>query len=196
MPDSILLSTHLHPFPGRYGGTRARPRLYFERIHDARRPGEAKSKRAPSREVIFERALRVEEPRTIVDGFHFHTQAAISAVVEPSHQQMAAAAAIFQNVASEFGGHGCNHRHLGGSKRLPQPLVELNVDHGRMQPAITQLSPSHSMVRTSFCKPTNSSRSITSHPRTPRLQRPGARQFRRPYRRRLTGWQYPRCPPA
>ena len=128
-----MAPTHLHPFPGRYGGTRARPRLYFERIHDARRPGEAKSKGATGREMILERALRIEEPRTIVDGFHFHTQAAISAVVEPGHQQMAVAAAIFQNVASEFGRHGCNHRHLGGSERLPQPLVELNVHHGRMQ---------------------------------------------------------------
>ena len=133
MPDSILLSTRLHPFPGGHGGACARPRFDFESIHDARGSRESESKCSAGREVIFKRVLRIEKARAVVDSLHFDARAATCTIIEPGHQQMTAAPAIFQNIASELRYDGRDHGHLCGSKRLPELLVELDVHHRGMQ---------------------------------------------------------------
>ena len=137
MPDSILLSTRLHPFPGRHDGPRPWLGFDLERVHDPRRARQAEPKSAASGEMIFQGALWVEKPRAIVDGLHFDAPAAACAIVKPGHQQVTATAAILQNVASELGHYGCDHRHVRGSKRLSEPLAELDIHHGRMQIGIS-----------------------------------------------------------
>src|SRR5262245_33740003 len=94
MPDSILLSTPLHPFSGRQGRARAGLGLDLERIHDARRSRQPKPKGAHGREVIFQCLLWVGEARTVVDGLDFHACAA--AIFKPGHQQMPPAPPYFK----------------------------------------------------------------------------------------------------
>ena len=83
--------------------------------------------------MILQRPLRIEKPLTIVDGFDFDASPAAGTIFHPSHQQVTSTAAVLQNVASELGRDGCDHCHVRGSKRLSEPLVELNVHDRRVQ---------------------------------------------------------------
>ena len=54
-------------------------------------------------------------------------------IANPGHEQVAPGAAVLQNVTPEFGGHRREHRNLCRSKRVCEPLVSLDVQHGNVK---------------------------------------------------------------
>ena len=133
MPDSILLSTRLHPFLGRYNGPRPWLGFDFEGVHDPRRARQAESKRPASGVMIPEGCLAVVEARALVDGLDLDTSAAPGRIFKPGHKQVTPPAAVFEDVAPEFRGDGCYHRYFRCPKRRCQTLVELNIHHGSVK---------------------------------------------------------------
>ena len=133
MPDLTLLSTRLHPFHGRDNGTPSGLGLYLKRVHDPRRAGQAEPKRPASGVMILECGFGVVEARALIDSLDFDTSAAPGGIFKPGHQQVAAATAIFEDVASQFRSNSCDHDHFRCPKRRTQALVELNIHHGSVK---------------------------------------------------------------
>src|SRR5215470_12979038 len=65
--------------------------------------------------------------------FGLYLDTSPTAIVEPSDLQVTAAAAILQNIASEFRDDCRDHGHIYSSKNLAESLVELNVHDRRME---------------------------------------------------------------
>ena len=102
MPDSILPSTRLHPFPGRYDGPQPRLGFDLEGVHDSRRARQTQTKRAASGEMILEGRLGIVEARALVDGLDLDASATVSGIFKPSHEQVTPSAPVFEDVASEL----------------------------------------------------------------------------------------------
>jgi len=112
MPDSILLSTRLHPFLGRHDGPRPWLGFDLEGVHDPRRARQAEPQRSASGVMILEGRLAVVEARALVDGLDLDTSAAPGGIFKPGHQQVTPPAAVFEDIAPEFRGDGRYHGHF------------------------------------------------------------------------------------
>src|SRR3974390_9773 len=102
MPDSILLSTRVHPFLGRHDSPRSWLGLDLEGVHDPRRARQAESQRAARGEMILERRLGVVEARASVHRLDLDPSARMGAILNPGHHQITAGAAVFEDIAPEF----------------------------------------------------------------------------------------------
>src|SRR5215207_4462257 len=117
MPDSILLSTRLHPFLGRHDGTCSRSGVDLEGVHDPSRARQTEPKRPASGEMILQRRLDVVEARAIVHRLDLDAPMPMDEILNPGHQQVAAATAVFEDIASEFRGDSRYHGHFRSSER-------------------------------------------------------------------------------
>jgi hypothetical protein len=102
MPDSILLSTQVHPFLGRHDSPRSWLGLDLEGVHDPRRARQPESQRSPCGVMIPERRLGVVEARAIVHRLDLDTSAPMGAILNPGHHQVTAGTAVFEDIAPEF----------------------------------------------------------------------------------------------
>jgi hypothetical protein len=116
MPDSILLSTRLHPFLGRHDGPSSWG-LNLEGVHDPRRARQAESQRSSSGEMILEGRLGVVEARAIVHRLDLDASTPMGAILNPGHHQVTAATAVFEDIAPEFRGDSRYHGHFRCPKR-------------------------------------------------------------------------------
>ena len=62
--------------------------------------------------MIFEGRLDIAQARALVDRLDLDTSATARVIFKPSHQQVAPATAVFEDVASQLRGDGRYHGHL------------------------------------------------------------------------------------
>src|SRR2546426_4943705 len=93
------------PFLGGHSSAAARLGFDLKRIHDSCCTRQAQTKGSTGRIAILDSGLYIDEPRTVVDRLDLDGAVATHIVFDPAHEQVAPAAAIFENVASKFGCH-------------------------------------------------------------------------------------------